>query len=1159
MSQMHLNIDHTRCGPKPALGWRCLLVAVVLLTMAASGCRTTSNKGTIGRLRHQKIDIEKVEIEGGLDKAMESYQRFLEEMPDSALAPEAIRRLADLKIEKEYGTLTDGRRPAETAGAGLEAPQMSAPASALAEATPIAGVQGAEGRDRLAPVPLNDKADADFEKRATRSRPLPETTAEPVPMPEGGDDLAKAGPLEAIELYNRLLTKYPLYDRNDQVLYQMSRAYEELGRIDEAMAVAERLVREYPNSRYIDEVQFRRAEFFFTRRKYLDAEDAYKSIVNMGPGSYYYELALYKLGWTFYKQELYEDAQHRFMALLDHKVSNGYDFEQTEDEQERKRTADTFRVISLGFSNLGGSQSVVDYFEQNGSRSYENNVYQNLAEFYFDKRRYADAASSYGAFIERNPFHKQSPNFHMRVIEIHTAGGFPTLVLDAKKSFATTYGLHAEYWHHFDPQARQDVLDHLKTNLTDLANHYHASYQKPRKPADKPGHFKEALHWYRQFLASFPKEPESPGINFQMADLLLQNNNYAQAAVEYEKTAYQYPDHAKSSEAGYAAVYSHRKHLEIASKGTKETVKRDVVRSSLAFVEKFPKHEKAAIVLGAAAEDLYTMQAFEKALAACIQLIEQYPGAEKKIVRTAWLVRAHSSFELRHYGDAENAYVQVLALLPAGDKSRAGHVDNLAASIYKQGEQANAAQDYQAAADHFLRVGRMAPTSKIRINAEYDAAVALIQLKAWKRAATVLTGFREMFPEHELQPEVTKKIAFVYKEDGQLSMAAREYERIETESGDDAIRKDALLVAADLYEQAKDQTSALKVYRRYVGCFPKPVDVHLETRNKIANILKAQNHRKAYLKELRQIIAIHAAAGKERTPRTRYLAGKGALVLAKIEYAEFKAVQLVKPVKRNLKKKQKLMKKSIRSFNQLVDYELGEVTAAATFYLAEIYIHFSKALMNSERPVLTFDYHKVKPGETLSGIAKQYDADVGRIARENNLNQSKFIVAGKKLKIPRGLNPLELEQYELALEEQAYPFEEKGIEVHENNLKLIGQGVYNEWIDKSLQKLAVFMPARYAKAEEHSGIVASLESYLYAIERPAPPEAVAASPETGSSDAAAPADPGAAVEKPADADEQQTVEAPVPETASEVPSSTGEAGKGSPNEDQGEVREAVVQ
>ncbi len=564
------------------MNWiRFVLLGVTMMMVA---CQSMNDKGTLARLRHQKIDIKEAAIEGGLEKAMQSYQRFLEETPDAAMAPEAIRRLADLKLEKEYGTLTDNAQPAERVAAGLEAPKMTAP-SKSAPIRPAGGPLAAPKTNES----RQNEAEADFEKRATQSQPLSPVAPETGQLPEGADDLEKAGPLEAVALYNRLLTKYPLYDRNDQVLYQMSRAYEELGKIEEAMTVMERLVREFPQSRYIDEVQFRRAEYFFTRRKYMDAEDAYTTIVNIGKGSTYYELALYKLGWTFYKQELYEDAQHRFIALLDHKVSAGYDFDQTEDETERKRTDDTFRVISLGFSNLGGADYVVDYFSQHGQRSYENSVYSNLAEFYFDKRRYADASAAYSAFMNRNPFHKASPGFHMRVIEIHTAGGFPSLVLDAKKSFATTYGLKAAYWKYFDPKDRQDVLDHLKSNLVDLANHYHASYQKPRQKKAKRTHFREALHWYRQFLTSFPTETESPVINYQLADLLLENKAFGQAAVEYEKTAYDYPSHEKSSEAGYAAVYAHRKNLETAAKNNQDSVKREVVRSSMTFVDTFPQ------------------------------------------------------------------------------------------------------------------------------------------------------------------------------------------------------------------------------------------------------------------------------------------------------------------------------------------------------------------------------------------------------------------------------------------------------------------------------------------------------------------------------------------------------------------------------------------
>jgi len=76
---------------------------------------------------------------------------------------------------------------------------------------------------------------------------------------------------------------------------------------------------------------------------------------------------------------------------------------------------------------------------------------------------------------------------------------------------------------------------------------------------------------------------------------------------------------------------------------------------------------------------------------------------------------------LAKYPQAEHAYTQVLAVTPQGDESRAALVDNLAASIYKQGELANDAKDYRAAADHFLRIRTAAPTSSIRATAEYDA------------------------------------------------------------------------------------------------------------------------------------------------------------------------------------------------------------------------------------------------------------------------------------------------------------------------------------------------------------------------------------------------------------------------------------------------------
>ena len=68
-----------------------------------AACSSAPQKDTLATLHKVSPDLQDVKVEGGLDTAMQSYQRFLAETPETQRTPEAMRRLADLKIEKEYG------------------------------------------------------------------------------------------------------------------------------------------------------------------------------------------------------------------------------------------------------------------------------------------------------------------------------------------------------------------------------------------------------------------------------------------------------------------------------------------------------------------------------------------------------------------------------------------------------------------------------------------------------------------------------------------------------------------------------------------------------------------------------------------------------------------------------------------------------------------------------------------------------------------------------------------------------------------------------------------------------------------------------------------------------------------------------------------------
>src|SRR5438445_5656442 len=46
---------------------------------------------------------------------MQHYRRFLEEAPETAMTPEAMRRLADLQLEKQFGIRAGNAKPREMA------------------------------------------------------------------------------------------------------------------------------------------------------------------------------------------------------------------------------------------------------------------------------------------------------------------------------------------------------------------------------------------------------------------------------------------------------------------------------------------------------------------------------------------------------------------------------------------------------------------------------------------------------------------------------------------------------------------------------------------------------------------------------------------------------------------------------------------------------------------------------------------------------------------------------------------------------------------------------------------------------------------------------------------------------------------------------------
>jgi len=272
---------------------------------------------------------------------------------------------------------------------------------------------------------------------------------------------------------------------------------------------------------------------------------------------------------------------------------------------------------------------------------------------------------------------------------------------------------------------------------------------------------------------------------------------------------------------------------------------------------------------------------------------------------------------------------------------------------------------------------------------------------------------------------VTEKLAVTYVESGRTAEAAGEFVRIANsdESSDD-VRREALWKASDLYRQSASLAAEQNVLETIVERFPEPIAESIEARNRLLEIAGQTGDTAGRARILRDIVYVDATAGPQRSDRTRYLAALASLELAEPVRRSFAVMKITQPLAESMELKKSLMENVLKAYGDAAAYGVAEVTTAATYRLGEVYQQFSKDLMDSERPP--------------------------------------------------DLDELALEQYEILLEEQTFPFEEKAIELYESNTSRAADGIWDEWVERSYTELASLMPARYAKMEQGEDVVTAM-------------------------------------------------------------------------------------
>ena len=878
--------------------------------------------------------------------------------------------------------------------------------------------------------------------------------------------------------YQGLLQNYPERKENEHIQYQLAKALDLQGNLDESLVAIEVLLSQYPQTKYVAELNFRRGEIYYNLQDYTAALVSYDNVINAANNDKYLVNSLYMSGWSLFKSNRLPEADFAFLSVFEAIIAaekqspNPDDFAfSTLSSRYQNIATDTQRVLSVSLSQQQQSESLVKLVNHSRSSKslpvYQHVLFENLANFLIKKDLKHDAELTYQAFIQLDKDNIWSARFSLALLDIYHREGRFSSMHQLKNYYVEQYGFAGVFWHQAKLSIQQELLPHLLQFSDEHARRTYAYAQKQTEGNDRVNAFSEAAIALATYL-KLAKLPEAQSLltkdilsdEYLFADANFEAKQYEVALRSYEDIAY-FSLHAKPElaqlklQAAYATTLTIRKLLSnsVDNNQQSDSAYRQRInernRFDKLFIESYPGDDRSLQLATHAAQysfdakDFIALKQFSEFVLTAHGISHKVTGNAETIstninersathlsstalkqVQIVSQLSAHSLYQQERYQLAEDAYTLALTYAEKKVKTWQEMRNLLASCIYFQAQFYTTTQP-QLAVHHLLRVGKVVPESTYRVTAEFDAANLLLTHQLWQQAVDVLLAIQKRYPTHQYTVSIPAKLAKSYEALAQWELAAEQLLIIVSTEESIELKREAQYTAAEYYLKAGNRAKALLTYRTYAHAYPEPFDVAQEVRFKMSEFYRQSKEPNKQYFWFRKILSAHAQQVKASSAvinaRAIELASASAFGLGAAHQQTFKWGKLTAPLQKSLKRKQTAMKQAIKYYQQVLGFKLAQYVPKTTFNLAEMYRQLAVDVMGSERP--------------------------------------------------SDLEELALEEYDILLEELAYPFEEKSIEIHLSNSKRAWQGIYDEWVAKSFEVLAELTPALYNKQEQKHEVI----------------------------------------------------------------------------------------
>ncbi|KKO44087.1 hypothetical protein WG68_17375 [Arsukibacterium ikkense] len=848
--------------------------------------------------------------------------------------------------------------------------------------------------------------------------------------------------------YQALLQEFPADPNNELIQYQLARALDLTGDSRAAQQQMQLLLQQYPASEFAAELWFRVGDIYYSQANYPNALAAFVQVLSLA-GPELRQHALYMSGWSHFQLQQYANADDAFLQALD----LTYHQRLSSDEQQSLRQ-ELQRILSISLSYQQQADSLLALLKRASFRdgppeqrpvSYQAALFQALADFLFEKELHQAALASYRVFITEQPLAIEAARMQLTLVQYHLAQAQANDAEQAQQHFINRFGPATAFWQQARPAQQAELAPKLAQYLDYFGRKVYLQAQQG-SAAERRAIAVKLVQYWQQLLQVQPLlAAESvddtlmlaDDVRYLLAEALAASGDYQGALNGYQQLGYPSSAlHARNftaEQAAYRALLLSKELSEKLSKELTEDLSKqgtdDPTASATAaanwwqqqnqFVRWHSQHPQAQQVALNQLTDIYQQQAYAE-VASYARRVTDWPHpqvSQPLLVNEAWFIVSQSELAQGDYALAEQSIQRLLRRYQADD-SLAAHdrrrllQQQLASAVYQQAQDSRLAVSEQLG--HLQRLLSL-PQSEYHQSAAYQQISLLLEQQALAEAIVLMQAYQQRYPDSAEQSAIAAAMLNSYQQLQDWQSAAELLSQQVAQLPAGAEHQALLYQAAGYYWQAGNSEAARLAYRSYANQYPEPHLQAQEARSRLVQLYQQQHDlsRRNFWYQ-RMVNAEQQHTGSERS---RYLAAEAALQLALHHSGQFKTVRLRQPLRANLQTKQTHMTSAIQLLQTSMRWQVADFYSQAQFQVASLYQQMATALLDSERPT--------------------------------------------------GLDALALEQYELLLEEQAYPFEELAIEIYQQNAALVAQPLYDEWVAASFRKLAELFPARYRKPEQY--------------------------------------------------------------------------------------------